>query len=251
MAGACANHHRARIDADPHSQLHVPRQFVELRDGVENRQARARRALRVVVVRRRPAEVRHQAVAQVLRDVPLVAGDRRRRRTMKAGQALPPFLRVNLRRDPRRAHQVAEQHRQMPPLPGQGLALLAGRGAVQRRSALGTEPGLRKIFETAFEASPAERSPALVTEARACGVVGCTIRTAHRPALSLRDDFLLSTRAENKHSLGCSDSAVDYEDRTGHEARLILREAYCAVGDNPQASPNGESASNRRGGPYL
>ena len=69
VASARANHHRARIDPDSGGELRVPRLFVELRYRVENRQARARRAFGIVVVRRGPAEVGHHAVAQVFRNV--------------------------------------------------------------------------------------------------------------------------------------------------------------------------------------
>ena len=102
----------------------MSRLFVELRDGVENRQARARRALGVVVMRRRPAEVGHHAVAEVLRDVPVEARYRFGRRAMKSREGLAPFLGIEPRGDRGRAHQVAEQHRQMTPLTSPGALAL-------------------------------------------------------------------------------------------------------------------------------
>ena len=116
LARARANHHRARIDADPRRQLRVRRMFVELRDRVEDREARAGGAFGVVVVRLGPAEIGHHPVAEILRDVAAEAGDRFRRRAMVPGDDLAPFLGIELRRDRGRADQVAEQHRQMPPL---------------------------------------------------------------------------------------------------------------------------------------
>ena len=116
VAGAAANHHRARIDPDPGGELRMSRLFVELRDRVENRQARARRTLGVVVVRRGPAEVGHHAVAEILRDVPVEAGYRFGRRAMKSREGLAPFLGIEPGGDRGRADQVAEQHRQMTPL---------------------------------------------------------------------------------------------------------------------------------------
>src|SRR5271155_2366617 len=82
----------------------------------------------------RPAEVRHHAVAQVFRDVPAESSDRFRRRAMVPGDVLAPFLGVQLRRHRGRAHEVAEQHRQMPPLPRHlQRALVTGRLARTRR----------------------------------------------------------------------------------------------------------------------
>ena len=118
LAGARANHHRARIDADPRGQLGVRRLLVELRYRVEDREARARGALGVVVVGLGIAEERHHAVAEVFRDMAAEALDRLRRRAMVAGDDLAPFFGVELAGNLGRADQVAEKHRQMAPLAG-------------------------------------------------------------------------------------------------------------------------------------
>ena len=70
--------------------------FVELRDRVEDREARARCPLGVVVVRFGPAEVGHHAVAKVLRDMPAEALDRLRRRAMVFADDLAPFLGIEM-----------------------------------------------------------------------------------------------------------------------------------------------------------
>src|SRR6267142_1028129 len=90
--------------------------FVELRDRVEDREARARGTLGVVVMRFGPAEVSHHAVAKVLRDMPTEALDGLRRRAMILGDDLPPLFRIEMASDLGRADEVAEKHRQMAPL---------------------------------------------------------------------------------------------------------------------------------------
>ena len=90
--------------------------LVEFRYGVEDRQARARSTLGVVVVRLGTAEVCHHAVAKVLRDMPAEALDCLRRRTMVPGDDLPPLFRIEMAGDLGRADQIAEKHRQMAAL---------------------------------------------------------------------------------------------------------------------------------------
>src|ERR1700687_3357624 len=90
--------------------------FVELRDRIENREARAHRTLGIVVMRRGPPEISHHAVAEILRDVPAEPRYRFRRGALEAAHGLAPFLGIELSRDRGRADEIAEQHRQMPPL---------------------------------------------------------------------------------------------------------------------------------------
>ena len=90
--------------------------FVELRDRVEDREARACSTFGVVVVRLGTAEICHHAVAKVLRDMAAEALDRLRRRAMVLANDLAPFFGIELAGDLGRADEIAEQHRQMPPL---------------------------------------------------------------------------------------------------------------------------------------
>jgi hypothetical protein len=90
--------------------------LVELRDFIEDREARADGTLAIVVVGLRIPEERHHAVAQIFCDVAVEARNRSRSGAMIASHRLAPLLGVELTGDRGRAHQVAEQHRQMPPL---------------------------------------------------------------------------------------------------------------------------------------
>jgi uncharacterized protein (DUF2384 family) len=62
------------------------------------------------------AEERHHAVAKVLGDMPAEALDRLRRRMMIPGDDLPPLLGIEMASYLGRADEIAEKHRQMPPL---------------------------------------------------------------------------------------------------------------------------------------
>ena len=90
-----------RIDADPCGQLRVCRLLVEVGDGVENCEARARGTLSIVVMRLRIPEVSHDPVAEIFRDVPIETGYRFGRYAMIARHRLAPFLGIELRRDRR------------------------------------------------------------------------------------------------------------------------------------------------------
>jgi hypothetical protein len=97
VAGALTNHGRARIDTDPGGQLRMSRLLIKFRDRVEDREAPARSALRIVVVRRGPPEIGHDAVAEVLSDVTVEALDRLPDGPMVVGDNLPPFLGIGPR----------------------------------------------------------------------------------------------------------------------------------------------------------
>ena len=75
---------------------------------VEDRQARARSTLGVVVVRLGLAEVGHHAVAKVLRDMPAEALDCLRRRAMVLADDLAPLLGIEMAGDLGRADEIAE-----------------------------------------------------------------------------------------------------------------------------------------------
>jgi hypothetical protein len=92
--------------------------LVELRYRVEDRQARARGALGIVVMRLGPAEIGHHAVAKVLGDTPAEALNCLRCRTMVLADDLPPFFGIEMAGYLGRADEIAKQHSQMPPLAG-------------------------------------------------------------------------------------------------------------------------------------
>ena len=73
--------------------------FVELRNRVEDREARTRSTLGVVIMCFGIAEIGHHPVAKVLRNTLAEALDRLRRRMMVLGDDLPPLFRIKLRRE--------------------------------------------------------------------------------------------------------------------------------------------------------
>ena len=159
------------------------RPFVERRDRVEQREARTRGALRIIVVGLGPAEVSHHAVAKILRDVTAEAPYRFGCGAMVPGDRLAPFLRVQLRGNRSRASQVAKQHRQMTPLTRticRANLRRCRRDSVERGRALGAKSGLVSVIEGALLARPAKGRGALIAKPRARGIFGPALRAAHR-----------------------------------------------------------------------
>ena len=90
--------------------------LVELRYCVEDREAGARSTLGIVVVGLGTAEISHHAVAEVLGDMPAEALDCLRRRAMVLADDLAPLFGIEMAGNLGRADEIAEKHRQMPPL---------------------------------------------------------------------------------------------------------------------------------------
>ena len=90
--------------------------IVDVGDGLDDRQPRAHGALGVVLVSLRVAEVDEQAVAQVLRHVTVEALDHPGGGLLVAPEDLAPVLRIEPRRQSRRVHQIAEEHRELAAL---------------------------------------------------------------------------------------------------------------------------------------
>src|ERR1700674_2749936 len=130
----------------------MPRFLVEPGERVEDCEAGARSSFGVIVMGLRIAEERHHAIAQIFRDVPVETRNRLRRRAQVSRYRLPPFLGIELRRDSGRAHEVAEQHGEMPPFARQpGVSRfrlrLDWRRVVERGRALRAESGPGWIVE--------------------------------------------------------------------------------------------------------
>ena len=100
------------------------------RDGVEHLQRREDGAPRVVLVRDRIAELAEDAVAQVLRHVPLVPGDGVDADLVDLEHELAHQLGADLRRDRRRAVHVDGHHRDLPQLAPRPLIAPRRRRAV-------------------------------------------------------------------------------------------------------------------------
>ena len=111
LADQIADHGEAGGDAEPHPQILSCRQSA---DRLDHRQASAHRALRVVLMRLRIAEIDQHPVAHVLGDKAVEAADRIGHGAVVVPDQLAQILRVKTRRQRRRADEVAEHHRQLP-----------------------------------------------------------------------------------------------------------------------------------------
>ena len=124
LADQVADHDQTGGDPDPHLQPRIGR-GVETGHRLDQRQTGPHRPLGIVLVGARIAEIGEHPVAHVLGDKPAATLDDRGGAAVIAADHRPQILRVEPRRQRRRADQIAEQHRQLPPL-GLGL-MLTGR----------------------------------------------------------------------------------------------------------------------------
>ena len=127
VAAHRAHHHLARVE--PHADLHVERlaasQLVGIAgDSLLHAQCRVASADRVVLMRQRRTEQRHDAVAHHLVDRSLVVMHRFHHPLENRIQNLPCLLGIAIREQLHRALQVGEQHRHL-------LALAFERGLRQ------------------------------------------------------------------------------------------------------------------------
>ena len=76
--------------------------------GIDDRQARAHGALRIILIGARPAEIAQHAVAHELGDEAFESTDGAGARVLIGAQNLPHVLRVEPSRQRRRAHEIAE-----------------------------------------------------------------------------------------------------------------------------------------------
>jgi hypothetical protein len=132
---AVRDHHRTGMEADAHGQARpVPRGEggVERPHGVHDRQGRPERPFRVILARGGPAEVDEQTIAEFPGDVAAEARDGAGGGLLVLREEVAPLLGVELLRERRRAHQVAEEHRQLAALAGRHHGV--GRGRRRRRA---------------------------------------------------------------------------------------------------------------------
>ena len=128
--------HRSRVDAKPDGELHAVAGLqtrIQPPDGLDEFHARVHRPLRIVFMRLWVAKVDEQPIPEVLRNMPLVALNHHGRSLLIGPHNGPEVFRVKLPREHRRAHQVAEQHGQLPPfgLVGTADRLRCGPGDVR------------------------------------------------------------------------------------------------------------------------
>ena len=112
-ADQIANDDEAGGDANPHVQRLL---CGEPADRVDDREPGASRALGIVLMRLGIAEINQHAVAHILGDKTAKAGDGVGDAAMVGADDLAQILGIEARRQRRRTDQVAEHHRQLPPL---------------------------------------------------------------------------------------------------------------------------------------
>ena len=115
-AAHLADHHQPGVDADPHRQAdaRVPQQAGRQRPHrLQNAQAGAHGALRVIFMRLRIAKVDEQAIAQVLGHMPGKALDHGDAGGLVGADHLAEVFGIELPGQAGRIGQVAEQHREL------------------------------------------------------------------------------------------------------------------------------------------
>src|SRR5262249_28979653 len=153
---------------------------VERPHGVHDRQARPDRPFRVVLARGGPAKVDEEAIAEFPGDVAAEAPDGAGGGLLVLRDEVAPLLGVELRRERRRADQVAEEDRQLP--------AFAGRRRDGARPRLGRQPGATAAAELLVglvrsatrRAGRGERGPTFPAESALGAVVVVAGRAAHR-----------------------------------------------------------------------
>ena len=117
------DHHLARVDPHAHGEAQAPRDaqlVAPAAQRVAQMQRRVARALRVILVRDRRAEQRHDAVARVLVDGAFEAVDSVGQDLEEAIQDAVPLLGIDRLRELQRALHVREEHRDLLALPLEG-----------------------------------------------------------------------------------------------------------------------------------
>jgi hypothetical protein len=111
LADQIADHGEPGGDAEPHAQI-LPRR--QLADRLDHRKPSAHRPLGIVLMRLRIAEIDQHSVAHILGDKPVEAADRVGHGPVVVADQLPQIFRVELRRQRRRANQIAEHDGELP-----------------------------------------------------------------------------------------------------------------------------------------
>ena len=185
FADQLADHDQAGRDADPRRRERLVTGRLQPR---RLRRSRARRAppARLVLVRLRPAEIGEHAVAHVLGDVAAPALDHLGAAALIGADHRAHVLGIEPRRQRGRAHQIAEQHRQLPPPPSAGGAGPRGGpspGPLRGRPPAATAPPPRR-HGRGRRRDPAEKSDPSAPAARRarCRSHGTPVRTVPAPA---------------------------------------------------------------------
>jgi hypothetical protein len=126
LADQVADHDQTGRDPGAHSQRRAVAR-AELSDPGGQIEPGPHRPLGVVFVRLRPAEIREHTVAHVLGDMAVPALHYFSAALLILPDQLAQVLGIEPCRERRRADQIAEHHRQLPPLGGRGRRRQAGR----------------------------------------------------------------------------------------------------------------------------
>ena len=190
FADEIADHDHAGGDADARLQGHA-RSGLQRADRIEDGEPRAHRALGVVLVCGRIAEIGEHAIAQILRDHAAEALDLAGAARLEGADHLALLLRIEPRRERARADHVAEHDGELATLGGgRRRAAKRSRAGVGRAcgdapeckagAALGTELGLRRVGVPTGRARPWQCRSALLTEIAALRHVRAAARALHR-----------------------------------------------------------------------
>jgi hypothetical protein len=128
FADRLADHDQPARDADAHGEAGSAAagdSGVERRQRVEDRESGAHRALGILFLRVRVAEINQHAIAHELGDVAVEAPNRLADRLLIGADHIAHVFGIDLRRETRRIRQVAEHHGQVPAL---GAWQIAVRG---------------------------------------------------------------------------------------------------------------------------
>ena len=111
------HHDGASVDAEPHGELHtiLRRQTgIQGGNGLDNAQAGVHRTPGIVFMGRGVAKIDQQPIAEVLGDMALIVLDDLGRGLLVGAHHGAQVFRVELAGELRGAHQVTEQHRELP-----------------------------------------------------------------------------------------------------------------------------------------
>jgi hypothetical protein len=227
LGAEIADHHHAGGDADPRLERRLG-QEVEARDGVDQRQAAAHGTLRVILMRLGIAEIDQHAVADAARRDAAHALDHLDAAAMIGGHQLAQILGIKLRRQHRRADEIAKQQRELAALGGDGTTRYCGlpvrgsrRSSSESAAAPAAEPCPRRVLVPASRARRRHRRPARRAVAVARGQFGTTLRAARHRVFPVVTPRVAPSRGTSQHGtwLGGAPMAwpvVRHEPRPGH-----------------------------------
>jgi hypothetical protein len=101
---------------NPNTRLELDGFDVEATDRVDSAEPGPDRALGILLMGSRVAEIDQDAVAHVFRDKPVELGNHRGDSAVIGGDNLPQILGIEPRRKRGRVDEIAEHYRQLPPL---------------------------------------------------------------------------------------------------------------------------------------